>query len=67
MNFLITKWHEENPNDWCAISPEKKGLKLYARADSLMDLRRLVGDNEVVYVKAWQMHISKDYPLSNYL
>lgn len=65
MNFILTKWHEENPNDWCAIKPGRMGRKpvLIDRDKSLMTLSMRIGERKVVYCRAWGMGISKDYPI----
>lgn len=65
-SFVITKWHEENPNDWCAISREKDGKLLYDRDMSLVALAARIKERgiEVVYTKAWTSGISKDYPIT---
>lgn len=66
MNFIITKWHEQNPNDWCAISREKDGQLLYDRDDDLIVLCKRVQARglDVTYTKAWMSGISKDFPVT---
>lgn len=75
MNFVITQWHKENPNDWVAILSKPQTYtndlddpahhKLVARAGSLKTLRKKLGTrNDVTLSKAWGLGISKDYPLT---
>ena len=65
MTFVMTKWHEENPNDWLAL---KRGalLKpvLLDRDASLAELHRRTHGKNVFYANAWSLGIGKDYPLS---
>jgi hypothetical protein len=65
MTFVMTKWHEENPNDWLAL---KRGalLKpvLLDRDASLAELHRRTHGRNVFYANAWSLGIGKDYPLS---
>lgn len=66
MYFIRTPWHEQNPNDWVALkygSGVRKPI-LYARHESLVELRKLVGDYKVVYSRAWSLGISKNYPIT---
>jgi hypothetical protein len=65
MNFVKTKWHEENPNDWLAL---KRGALvkpvLLDRDASLAELHRRMQGKNVFYANAWSLRIGKDYPLS---
>lgn len=71
MNFIITKWHEENPNDWCALEMTDKPKKgwgqdpnkyiLRGRAATLEELSKLLPKGHgYTYCTAWGHGISKD-------
>jgi hypothetical protein len=65
MKFVMTKWHEENPNDWLAL---KRGALvnsvLLDRDASLAKLHKRMQGENVIYANAWSLRIGKDYPLS---
>lgn len=72
-SFTLTKWHDENPNDWVALghgtytndlSNPKRHI-LYDRDENLGALRDRIKERgiEVTYGKAWGLGIGKDYPI----
>ena len=65
MNFEITQWHKDNPNDWCFIASGRIGKPpiLFARAKTLKKL--LATGKGGTLVKAWGHGISKDYPITD--
>ena len=74
MYIVLTKWHEENPNDWVALDRSKgqtytndlddpRHHILIDRDMDLLALRTRVGEREVCYGKAWGLGIGKDYPI----
>ncbi len=71
MFFVLTKWHEKNPNDWCALEMTDKPKKghgknpnkyiLRGKAKSLVALSQMLPeDHDYTYTKAWASGIGKD-------
>lgn len=61
MNFTMTEWHRNNPNDWCAID---KDFNLIDRDDSLKVLATRIGGGHI-FCKNWFRPLPKSTtPLS---
>ncbi len=71
MNFELTKWHEENPNEWIALEMTDKPKRgwgrdpnryiLRGRAKTLKELVEVIGDdNGYTFGSSWGMGIGKD-------
>lgn len=63
-SFVMTDWHDKNPNDWVAIQSGCVGKKpkLIDRDKSLMTLHLRMNGRKVTYGRAWGLGIDKDYP-----
>lgn len=70
VSFEITKWHEENPNDWVALEmtdTPKKGWGtnpnkyiLRGRSADLQALSKEIEGKDYTFAKSWGHGIGKD-------
>jgi len=68
--FELTKWHEENPNDWVALEmtdvPKQGWVRnpnkyiLRGRNEDLSALCKEAEGKDYTFAKAWMMGIGKD-------